>query len=74
MLLEFCMTFWNVFAMMAPWLIAGFFIAGTIAVCMPRDFVTGFLGSSGGVKSIIRAVLAFLMVNARIRMPKMAKG
>ena len=45
MLLEFCMTFWNVFAMMAPWLIAGFFIAGTIAVCMPRDFVTGFLGS-----------------------------
>lgn len=57
MLLEFCMTFWNVFAMMAPWLIAGFFIAGTIAVCMPRDFVTGFLGSSGGVKSIIRAVL-----------------
>ena len=56
MLLEFCITFWNVFAMMAPWLIIGFFIAGIMAVCIPRDFVMKFLGASGGVKSIIRAV------------------
>ena len=57
MLLEFCITFWNVFAMMAPWLIIGFFIAGIMAVCLPRDFVMRFLGASGGIKSIIRAVM-----------------
>ena len=56
-LIEFCKTFWNVFAMMAPWLIIGFFIAGIIAVCLPRDFVMRFLGTSGGIKSIIRAVI-----------------
>ena len=43
--------------MMAPWLIIGFFIAGIIAVCLPRDFVMRFLGTSGGIKSIIRAVM-----------------
>jgi uncharacterized membrane protein YraQ (UPF0718 family) len=56
-ILEFCTAFWNVFAMMAPWLIIGFFIAGIIAVCLPRDFVMRFLGTSGGIKSIIRAVM-----------------
>ena len=56
MILDFLRTFWNVFAMMAPWLIIGFLIAGIIAVCLPRDFVMRFLGASGGVKSIIRAV------------------
>ena len=43
--------------MMAPWLIIGFFIAGIIAVCLPRDFVMRFLGTSGGTKSIVRAVM-----------------
>ena len=56
MLIECCKALWNVFAMMAPWLIIGFFIAGIMAVCIPRDFVMKFLGASGGVKSIIRAV------------------
>jgi uncharacterized membrane protein YraQ (UPF0718 family) len=56
-ILEFCTAFWNVFAMMAPWLIIGFFIAGIIAVCLPRDFVMRFLGTSGGIKSIVRAVM-----------------
>ena len=56
-LIEFIRVFWNVFAMMAPWLIIGFFIAGIIAVCLPRDFVMRFLGTSGGIKSIIRAVM-----------------
>lgn len=56
MLFESCRTFWNVVAMMAPWLIIGFFIAGIMAVCLPRDFVMRFLGASGGIKSIIRAV------------------
>ena len=84
---DFCRTFWNVFAMMAPWLIIGFFIAGIMAVCLPRDLVMRFLGTSGGIKSIIRAVaigvplpicnhlagivLALLMINAYIRVPKM---
>jgi uncharacterized membrane protein YraQ (UPF0718 family) len=56
-LLEFCIAFWNVFAMMAPWLIIGFFIAGIMAVYLPRAFVLRFLGVSGGIKSIIRAVM-----------------
>ena len=56
-LIEFIRVFWNVFAMMAPWLIIGFFIAGIIAVCLPRDFVMRFLGTSGGIKSIVRAVM-----------------
>jgi uncharacterized membrane protein YraQ (UPF0718 family) len=56
-LIEFCKALWNVFAMMAPWLIIGFFIAGIMAVCLPRDFVMRFLGASGGIKSIIRAVM-----------------
>ncbi|MBQ5795793.1 MAG: permease, partial [Kiritimatiellae bacterium] len=56
-ILEFCTAFWNVFAMMAPWLIIGFFIAGIIAVCLPRDFVMRFLGTSGGIRSIVRAVM-----------------
>jgi uncharacterized membrane protein YraQ (UPF0718 family) len=56
-LIEFCKAFWNVFAMMAPWIIIGFFIAGIMAVCLPRDFVMRFLGASGGIKSIIRAVM-----------------
>ena len=43
--------------MMAPWLIIGFFIAGIIAVCLPRDFVMCFLGTSGGIRSIVRAVM-----------------
>ncbi|MBQ3098395.1 MAG: permease [Kiritimatiellae bacterium] len=55
--MEFSKAFWNVFAMMAPWLIIGFFIAGIMAVCIPRDFVIRFLGASGGIKSIIRAVM-----------------
>ena len=87
MLIEFCKAFWSVFAMMAPWLIIGFFIAGIMAVCLPRDFVMRFLGTSGGIKSIIRAViigvplpmrnhlagivLALLMINAYIHVPKM---
>ena len=57
MLIEFCKALWNVFSMMAPWLIIGFFIAGIMAVCLPRDFVMRFLGASGGIKSIIRAVM-----------------
>lgn len=56
-LFAFCKTLWHVFAMMAPWLIIGFFVAGIMAVYLPRDFVMRFLGSSGGIKSIVRAVL-----------------
>lgn len=57
MFIEFSKALWNVFAMMAPWLIIGFFIAGIMAVCLPRDFVMRYLGVSGGIKSIIRAVM-----------------
>jgi uncharacterized membrane protein YraQ (UPF0718 family) len=57
MAIEAAKAFWNVFAMMAPWLILGFFIAGIIATYVPREFVLRFLGSNGGIKSIFRAVV-----------------
>lgn len=50
-------SFWNVFAMMAPWLLFGFLIAGIIAVCIPRSFVIKTLGGASGMKSVLRAVL-----------------
>ena len=57
MILDFFRAFWDVFAMMAPWLIVGFLIAGIIAVYIPREFVMKFLGTSGGFRSVLRAVL-----------------
>lgn len=57
MLFDFFRAFWDVFAMMAPWLIVGFLIAGIIAVYIPREFVMKFLGTSGGIRSVLRAVL-----------------
>jgi uncharacterized membrane protein YraQ (UPF0718 family) len=57
MILDFFRAFWDVFAMMAPWLIVGFLIAGIIAVYIPREFVMKFLGTSGGSRSVLRAVL-----------------
>ena len=57
MVTEAAKAFWNVFAMMAPWLILGFFVAGIIAAYVPREFVVRFLGTAGGIKSIVRAVV-----------------
>ena len=50
-------SFWNVFAMMAPWLVVGFFAAGVIAVWIPRSLVIRVMGGTSGWKGILRAVL-----------------
>ncbi|MBO7721347.1 MAG: permease [Kiritimatiellae bacterium] len=50
-------SFWNVFAMMAPWLVVGFLAAGVIAVWIPRGLVMRVMGGTSGWKGILRAVL-----------------
>lgn len=50
-------TIWNIFARMAPWLLVGFFIAGIIAVRIPRSLVMSLMGGSSGFRGILRAVL-----------------
>ena len=37
--MELLLSFWNVLAMMAPWLLAGFFLAGVVSVLLPRAWV-----------------------------------
>ena len=53
---EIVVAFAHVFAMMAPWLVFGFLMAGIIAVCIPRNWVNRVLGGSSGVRGIFRAV------------------
>ena len=54
---ELLKSFWNVFAMMAPWLVVGFLAAGVIAVWIPKSLVNRVMGGSTGWKGILRAVL-----------------
>ena len=53
---EIVVAFAHVFAMMAPWLVFGFLMAGIIAVCIPRNWVNRVMGGSSGVRGIFRAV------------------
>ena len=50
-------SFFEVFAAMSPWLVAGFFAAGVIAVWIPRSWVNRVMGGSSGFSGILRAVL-----------------
>ena len=50
-------SFAEVFAAMSPWLVAGFFAAGVIAVWIPRAWVNRVMGGSSGFSGILRAVL-----------------
>ena len=49
-------AFANVFAMMAPWLVFGFLMAGIVAVWIPRNWVNRMMGGSSGIRGILRAV------------------
>ena len=49
-------AFVHVFAMMAPWLVFGFLMAGIIAVWIPRSWVNRMMGGSSGLGGILRAV------------------
>ena len=53
---EILIAFVHVFAMMAPWLVFGFMMAGIIAVWIPRSWVNRMMGGSSGFRGILRAV------------------
>ena len=55
-MLEILKAFAHVFAMMAPWLVFGFLMAGIIAVWIPRSWVNRVMGGSSGLGGILRAV------------------
>ena len=54
---DLLISFAEVFAAMSPWLVVGFFIAGVIAVWVPRTWVNRVMGGSSGFLGILRAVL-----------------
>ncbi len=53
---DIVIAFAHVFAMMAPWLVFGFLMAGIIAVWIPRSWVNRMMGGSSGLGGILRAV------------------
>ena len=53
---DILIAFMHVFAMMAPWLVFGFLMAGIIAVWIPRNWVNRVMGGSSGLRGILRAV------------------
>ena len=53
---DILLAFVHVFAMMAPWLVFGFLMAGIIAVWIPRNWVNRVMGGSSGFGGILRAV------------------
>ena len=50
-------SFWNVLAMMAPWLLFGFLLAGVISVLMPREWAEKAMGRAKGWRGVLNAVL-----------------
>lgn len=54
---EFAIAFWNVLAMMAPWLLGGFLLAGLVGICLPREWVVKVMGKSRGWRGVLNAVL-----------------
>ena len=53
---DILLAFVHVFAMMSPWLVFGFLMAGVIAVWIPRNWVNRMMGGSSGFGGILRAV------------------
>ena len=53
---DILLAFVHVFAMMAPWLVFGFLMAGIVAVWIPRSWVNRMMGGSSGFRGILRAV------------------
>ena len=50
-------SFWNVLAMMAPWLLSGFLLAGVVSIFLPKAWVEKTMGKSRGWRGILNAVL-----------------
>ena len=63
--MELLLSFWNVLAMMAPWLLAGFFLAGVVSVLLPRAWVVSAMGRAKGwradetIESLAEAIESF---------------
>lgn len=55
--MEILMAFWKVLAMMAPWLLGGFLLAGIVGVLMPREWAEKAMGKAKGWKGVLNAVL-----------------
>lgn len=55
--MEMLVSFWKVLAMMAPWLLAGFLLAGVVSVLLPREWVVKAMGRAKGWKGVLNAVL-----------------
>jgi len=56
-LVDLLLSALRVFAAMSPWLVAGFFVAGVLAVWIPRAWVNRALGGRTGLSGVLRAVL-----------------
>lgn len=55
--MEILIAFWKVLAMMAPWLLGGFLLAGIVGVLMPREWAEKAMGKAKGWKGVLNAVL-----------------
>ena len=55
--MAFLLSFWNVLAMMAPWLLGGFLAAGIVSVLLPREWVVKVMGGARGWRGVLNAVL-----------------
>lgn len=55
--MDLFISFWNVLAMMAPWLLIGFFLAGVASVLLPREWVVRAMGRAKGWRGVLNAVL-----------------
>ena len=53
---EIVVAFVHVFAMMAPWLVFGFLMAGIIAVWIPRSWVNRMMGPAMMAYNLLRPV------------------
>lgn len=56
-MMEIVLSFWKVLAMMAPWLLVGFLLAGVVSVLLPHKWVVGVMGRARGWRGVLNAVL-----------------
>lgn len=55
--MAFLRTFWDVLALMSPWLLVGFLLAGVLSVLMPHELAVKAMGRAKGWRGILNAVL-----------------
>ena len=55
--MDILVSFWNVLAMMSPWLLGGFLLAGVASLFLPKAWVEKTMGGARGWRGILNAVL-----------------